>query len=174
MATGSQSPFSAVFCENYVVLWSSADTNQVPQLYNSTLSTSVSYSRILVVSFVFQFFFRIASFFARAKVAKLFFSGWSPDHQALIPILSHFSILHSQVFAFHYFFYFLIDLVICLFFFCDKVIVISIHYFLWHAAFHLFNPSGMRFISLQYIGSFCISFFICWKALLMYSVKVDH
>ena len=29
------------------------------------------------------------------------------------------------------------------FLFCDKVTVISIHYFLWDAAFHLFNSSGI-------------------------------
>ena len=47
--------------------------------------------------------------------------------------------------TFHYFFYFLIDLFLCLFYFCDKVTFISIliGYFLWDAAFHLFNPSGI-------------------------------
>ena len=53
-------------------LWSSFDTTQVPQLQNSTLFTSVSYSLILVISFVFQFFFQIASFFATAITANSF------------------------------------------------------------------------------------------------------
>ena len=36
---------------------------------------------------------------------------------------------------------FVIDLVLCLFYSSDKVAVISMHYFLWDAAFHLFNQS---------------------------------
>ena len=50
---------SCLLWELFSFLWSSVDTPQVPQLYSSTLFTSVSYSRILVVSFVFQFFFQI-------------------------------------------------------------------------------------------------------------------
>ena len=57
-------------------------TPQVPQLRNSTLFTSVSYSRTLVVSFVFQLFFHIVSFFSRTMVANYFLpqmSSWSPS-----------------------------------------------------------------------------------------------
>ena len=70
-------------------LWLSFDTPQVSQLYNSTLFTIVSYRSILVVSFVFQFFFQIASFFARATVGNSFLL-WMSSRS---PVLSHFSIL---------------------------------------------------------------------------------
>ena len=84
--------FSCLLWKLFSFLWSSFDTPQVPQLYNSTRFTSVSYSLILVVTFVFQVFFQITSFFAKGIVANSFLLWMSSDHQALIPVLSHFSI----------------------------------------------------------------------------------
>ena len=63
---------SCLLWKLFSLLCSSFDTSQVLQLYNSTLFTSVSCSRIPVVSFAFQFFFQIVSFFARAIVANSF------------------------------------------------------------------------------------------------------
>ena len=63
---------SCLLWKRFSFLWSSFDTPQFMQLYNSILFTSVSYSRILVVSFFFQFFFQIVSFFARAIATNSF------------------------------------------------------------------------------------------------------
>ena len=72
----------------------SFDTPQVSQLYNSRLFTIASYSCILVVSFVFQFFFQIASFFARAIVANSFLLWMSSRWPSFI------TFLHSLSFSF--------------------------------------------------------------------------
>ena len=72
VATGSQSPFSAVFYENCLVFSGHPLTHPKFRSCTTTLFTSASYCRILVVSFVFQFFFQIMSFFARAIVASSF------------------------------------------------------------------------------------------------------
>ena len=74
-------------------LWLSFDTPQVPQFYDSTLFTSVSYSRILVVSFVSHFFFQIASFFAWAIVANPFLLWMSSKSPSFDP--SFITFLHS-------------------------------------------------------------------------------
>ena len=144
-------------------LISSFATPQVLQLCNSALFTSVSCSLILVASFVFQFFFQIVSFFARAIVANsflLWMSSQSPSFDpscitflysdplltveySVFSLFTQYFLCSLSIFFVHSFFCFFIDLVICLFYFCDKDTVISMHYFLWDAAFHLLNPLGI-------------------------------
>ena len=85
--------FSCLLWKMFSFLWSFSNTPQVPQLYNSTLFTSASYCRILVVSFVFQFFFQIMSFFARAIVASsflLWISSRSPSFDPSFITFLHF------------------------------------------------------------------------------------
>ena len=84
---------SCLLWKLFSFLWSSFDTLQVLQLYNSTLFISVSYSRILVVSFVFQFFFQTLSFFARAIVANPFLIWMSSPSPNFDP--SFITFLHS-------------------------------------------------------------------------------
>ena len=85
--------FSCLLWKLFSFLWSSFNTPQVPQLYNSTLFTSASHCRILVVSFISQFFFQIMSFFARAIVASsflLWISSWLPSFDPSFITFLHF------------------------------------------------------------------------------------
>ena len=83
-------------------LWSSFHTPLVPQLCNSTLFTSVSYSRILVAGFVFQFFFQIVSSFARAIVGNSFLPWMSSQSPSFDPTFITF--LHSLSSSFDHLF----------------------------------------------------------------------
>ena len=174
---------SCLLRKRFSFLWSSFDTPQFMQLYNSTLFTSVSYSRILIVSFFFQFFFQIVSFFARAIVTNSFLLWMTSRPPSFDPsfimflhsLTSSFDIIFTVVYSVFSSFTnrFLLSLFLflshrfCLlsFLFCDKVTVICIHYFLWDAAFHLFNSSG--------IYVFAIYWFFLHLTLYLFESSVD-
>ena len=88
-------PITFVNCllsKRFNFLWPSFDTPQFMQLYNSTLFTSASYNRILVVSFSFQYFFQILAFFARAIVTNsllLWMTSQSPSFDPSFIIFLH-------------------------------------------------------------------------------------
>ena len=89
VATGSQSSLSAALYENCSV--SSGHLLTQPSFHSctTTISTSVLYCRILVLSFVFQLFFQIVSFFARTIVVNSFpvwVSSW-PEFYYISPFL---------------------------------------------------------------------------------------
>ena len=89
---------SCLLWKRFSFLWSSFDTPQFMQLYNSILFTSVSYSRILVVSFFFQFFFQMVSFFAGAIVTNSFLLWMTSRPTSFDP--SFIMFLHSLTSSF--------------------------------------------------------------------------
>ena len=173
---------SCLLLKLFMFLWSSFDTSQVLQLYNSILFTSVSYRRILIVSFVFQFFFQILSFFTRVIVANYFLLWISSQSPIFDPsfitflhsisssfdpiftvVYSVFSSFTNRFLFFHYFFCFLIDLETFPVNFCEKGTVISIHYFLWDAAFHLFSQSWIHVSASHFLSDEELCWSTVWR-----------
>ena len=73
--------------------------------------------------------------------------------------------------TFHYFFYFLIDLFLCPFYFCDKSHSSAYTSAISSGMLLSIFSTHLGFMSLHSIGSFYISSFICWRGLVKYSVK---